>query len=105
MDDFGTGYSSFALLNEMPLDTLKIDKSFVDLVAAEEESNKIQIILRHIIAMARELGVHCVAEGVEEFEQVQTLRNLGCETIQGYYYSKPVPIELFEEKYLKNKKS
>ena len=105
MDDFGTGYSSFALLKEMPLDILKIDKSFVDMITAEKDADKIQIILRHIIAMARELGVHCVAEGVEEFEQVQTLRNLGCETIQGYYYSKPVPIELFEEKYLKNKKS
>ncbi len=101
MDDFGTGYSSFALLKEMPLDILKIDKSFVDMIMAERDSEKIQIILRHIIAMARELGVHCVAEGVEEYEQVLALRNLGCDTIQGYYYSKPVPIEKFEEKYLK----
>lgn len=101
MDDFGTGYSSFALLNEMPLDTLKIDKSFVDLITIEEESNKIQIILRHIISMAREMGVNCVAEGTEEFAQILALRELGCEIVQGYYYSKPLPVGEFEEKYLK----
>ncbi len=101
MDDFGTGYSSFALLNEMPLDTLKIDKSFVDLIAPGEDSNKIQIILRHIISMAREMGVHCVAEGTEEYAQIVALRELGCEIVQGYYYSKPLPVREFEEKYLK----
>ena len=101
MDDFGTGYSSFALLHEMPLDTLKIDKSFVDLIALEESSGKIQIILRHIISMAREMGVNCVAEGTEEYSQVLTLRELGCEIVQGYYYSKPLPVNEFEEKYLK----
>ena len=103
MDDFGTGYSSFALLNEMPLDTLKIDKSFVDMIATEagEETNKIQIILRHIISMAKEMGVNCVAEGTEEYQQILTLRELGCEIVQGYYYSKPLPVGEFEEKYLK----
>ncbi len=100
MDDFGTGYSSFALLKEMPLDTLKIDKSFVDLLAAEEDPDKIRIILRHIISMARELGMHCVAEGAEEYAQVLALGELGCDVIQGYYYSKPIPVEEFEEKYL-----
>ncbi len=100
MDDFGTGYSSFALLKEMPLDTLKIDKSFVDLLAAEEHPDKIRIILRHIISMAKELGMHCVAEGAEEYTQVQALGELGCEVIQGYYYSRPIPMEEFEEKYL-----
>lgn len=101
MDDFGTGYSSFALLNEMPLDTLKIDKSFVDLVATDDETNKIQIILRHIISMAGEMGVNCVAEGTEEYAQVLALRELGCKVVQGYYYSKPLPVREFEEKYLK----
>ena len=101
MDDFGTGYSSFALLNEMPLDTLKIDKSFVDMILAENEANKILIILRHIISMAREMGVNCVAEGTEEYKQVLALRELGCEIAQGYYYSKPIPVREFEEKYLK----
>lgn len=100
MDDFGTGYSSFALLNEMPLDTLKIDKSFVDMILAENDTNKILIILRHIISMAREMGVNCVAEGTEEYEQVLALRELGCEIAQGYYYSKPIPVREFEKKYL-----
>ena len=101
MDDFGTGYSSFALLNEMPLDTLKIDKSFVDMILEENDANKILIILRHIISMAREIGVNCVAEGTEEYKQVLALRELGCEIAQGYYYSKPIPVKEFEEKYLK----
>ena len=101
MDDFGTGYSSFALLKEMPLDTLKIDKSFVDLIAANNDSQKIQVILRHIISMAKELGVHCIAEGAEEYEQVLTLKALGCDTVQGYYFSKPISTEEFEHKYLK----
>lgn len=101
MDDFGTGYSSFALLKEMPLDTLKIDKSFVDLIAENNDSQKIQVILRHIISMAKELGVHCIAEGAEEYEQVLTLKALGCDTVQGYYFSKPISTEEFEHKYLK----
>lgn len=100
MDDFGTGYSSFGLLKEMPLDTLKVDKSFVDLLATEEESRKIRIIIRHIISMAKELGVSCVAEGAEEQNQILALQELGCEIVQGYYYSRPIPVEEFEEKYL-----
>lgn len=100
MDDFGTGYSSFALLKEMPLDTLKIDKSFVDLIVADEDTDKITIILRHIISMAKELGIDSIAEGVEEYAQVEALREWGCEMVQGYYYSKPLPIGEFEEKYL-----
>ncbi len=100
MDDFGTGYSSFGLLKEMTLDTIKIDKSFVDLLAAEDESRKIRIIIRHIVSMARELGVACVAEGAEDRNQVLALKELGCEIVQGYYYSRPVPVEEFEEKYL-----
>ena len=102
MDDFGTGYSSFSLLKEMPLDTLKIDKSFVDLLLKDEDIEKIQIILRHILMMAKELGIHSIAEGAEELEQIVALRELGCEKIQGYYYSKPLPIESFEEKYLQD---
>ena len=103
MDDFGTGYSSFGLLKDMPLDTLKIDKSFVDLIAVEEEANKDKIILGHIISMAKDLGIHCLAEGAEEYAQVEVLRKLGCETIQGYYYSKPIDMESFEEKYMVGK--
>ena len=100
MDDFGTGYSSLSLLTRMPLDTLKIDKSFVDPVATEEERREDITILRHIITLARELGFVCLAEGAEEKSQVDRLRELGCEVIQGYYYSKPIPMTEYEEKYL-----
>lgn len=105
MDDFGTGYSSFGLLGEMPLDTLKIDKSFVDLISLkEQECDKNLIILEHIISMAKALGINCIAEGVEEHEQVLMLQKLGCEYIQGYYYSKPVRASIFEDKYLKQER-
>ena len=100
MDDFGTGYSSLSLLTEMPLDTLKIDKSFVDGVGTEGEREQDIIVIKHIIALARELHFTCLAEGAEEKRQVERLRGLGCEIIQGYYYSRPVPMEEYEEKYL-----
>ena len=100
MDDFGTGYSSLSLLTQMPIDTLKIDKSFVDTVATANERQEDIIVLRHIITLAKELGFVCLAEGAEIKSQVERLRDLGCEIIQGYYYSKPIPISEYEEKYL-----
>ena len=100
MDDFGTGYSSLSLLTKMPIDTLKIDKSFVDTVATENERKEDIIVIRHIIALAKELGFVCLAEGAESKNQVDRMRELGCEIIQGYYYSKPIPIAEYEEKYL-----
>ena len=100
MDDFGTGYSSFALLTQMPLDTLKIDKSFVDKVGIENEQKQDIAVIRHIISLARELGFVCLAEGAEHKGQIDELRSLGCDVIQGYYYSKPVPVAEYEEKYL-----
>ncbi len=100
MDDFGTGYSSLSLLTQMPIDTLKIDKSFVDNVATETEKPDDIILMRHIIALAKELGFVCLAEGAESKNQVNRLRELGCEIIQGYYYSKPIPISEYDEKYL-----
>lgn len=101
MDDFGTGYSSLSLLTQMPIDTLKIDKSFVDNVATEAEHKEDIIVLQHIITLAKELGFVCLAEGAESKNQVDRLRDLGCEIIQGYYYSKPIPISEYEEKFLK----
>ena len=101
MDDFGTGYSSLSLLTELPFDTLKIDKSFVDKVSGAGERDDDIIVVRHIITLAKELGLMCLAEGAECKEQVEKLASLGCDVIQGYYYSKPIPIEEFEEKYMK----
>ena len=100
MDDFGTGYSSFSLLTQMPLDTLKIDKSFVDKVGVENMAAKDISVIRHIISLAKELGFVCLAEGAESKSQIDELRSLGCDVIQGYYYSKPIPIEEYEGKYL-----
>ena len=101
MDDFGTGYSSLSLLTEMPLDTLKIDKSFVDKLGLEHEKKSDVAVISHIISLAKELGFTTLAEGAENEAQVRRLKELGCETIQGYYFSKPVTIEEFEKKYIK----
>ena len=101
MDDFGTGYSSLSLLTEMPLDTLKIDKSFVDKLGLEHEKREDVVVISHIISLAKELGFTTLAEGAENAAQVRRLKELGCETIQGYYFSKPVTIEEFEKKYIK----
>lgn len=88
IDDFGTGYSSLQYLADLPLDVLKIDKSFIDKVCTE---GKEKSLVKTIVLMARELQLGTVAEGVETEQQVQALRKLGCDYSQGYYYSKPVP--------------
>ena len=100
MDDFGTGYSSFSLLTEMPIDTLKIDKSFVDKIGTENDSEKDIAVIRHIISLAGELGFRCLAEGAESRQQVEKLKELGCNIIQGYYFSRPIPIAEYSRLYL-----
>ena len=100
MDDFGTGYSSLSMLTKMPLDTLKIDKSFVDNLGTKNEKENDVIVIKHIISLAKELKFISLAEGAENKMQVDRLKLLGCDVIQGYYYSKPIPIKEFEEKYL-----
>ncbi len=88
MDDFGTGYSSLASLRDFPLDKLKVDKSFVDAIASSDAGSA---IMNAILAMARELGLQVVAEGVESKEQREHLQEHGCEYIQGYLISRPLP--------------
>ncbi len=100
MDDFGTGYSSFSLLTEMPLDTLKLDKSFVDKVGSQSDRLEDLVVIRHIVTLAKELNFTCLAEGAETKAQVDTLAELGCDLIQGYYYSKPIPISEYESRYI-----
>ena len=93
LDDFGNGYSSLAMLNLMHFDTLKLDKSLIDFVG-DENGEK---LLWHTITLAKSLGMHTTAEGVERKEQVEFLHNLQCDDIQGYYYSKPLSLDGFEE--------
>ena len=94
LDDFGSGFSSFGMLQDYDFDILKIDMSFIRKIG---ENPKTKSIVHSIIGMAHEIGIKTVAEGVETEEQVSFLRQSGCDYIQGYYYSKPVPIEQFEE--------
>ena len=100
MDDFGTGYSSFSLLTEMPLDTLKLDKSFVDKVGGDSDREQDVAVIRHIVSLAKELKFVCLAEGAEKKSPVDKLKSLGCDLIQGYNYSKPIPMAEYESKYL-----
>lgn len=93
LDDFGNGYSSLAMLNLMHFDTLKLDKSLIDFVG-DENGEK---LLWHTITLAKSLGMHTTAEGVERKEQVEFLHELQCDDIQGYYYSKPLSLDSFEE--------
>lgn len=96
MDDFGTGYSSLSLLPLMPFDTLKIDKSFVDGIGRNESCQKNCALVKHIIALAKDMKLTCLAEGAETKEQVDLLRDFGCEIVQGFFYSKPVPVDKYE---------
>ncbi len=100
MDDFGTGYSSLSLLPIMPFDIIKIDKSFVDGLNTTEKNRKECTMVKYVIAMSKELGYTCLAEGAEYEQQVNLLREYGCEIVQGFYYSKPMPVEEFEAKLL-----
>lgn len=93
IDDFGTGYSSLSYLKAFPIDELKIDRSFIVDTPTDGDS---AAIVRTIVAMARSLDLQVVAEGVEEEAQVQFLRELSCDQIQGYYFAKPMPAEEFE---------
>ncbi|MFK3863585.1 MULTISPECIES: putative bifunctional diguanylate cyclase/phosphodiesterase [Pseudoalteromonas] len=93
MDDFGTGYSSLAYLKQFPLNTLKVDKAFIDDMQTERGRNMVD----SIVTIAHNLDLHVVAEGVEQAEQIAILKELNCETMQGYYYSKPLSRAEFTE--------
>jgi EAL domain-containing protein (putative c-di-GMP-specific phosphodiesterase class I) len=87
IDDFGTGYSSLSYLHRFPLDTLKIDRSFISSVGSEGEGME---IAKTIMPMAKNLRLDVIAEGVETMEQVDLLRKLHCKYAQGFYFSKPL---------------
>jgi diguanylate cyclase (GGDEF)-like protein len=97
IDDFGTGFSSLSYLAKLPVDTLKIDRSFVvEMVSATDGLTLVSVIIN----LAHALKLNSVAEGVETDEQLRQLRLLGCDEMQGYLFGEPVPVERFEQKYM-----
>ncbi len=99
MDDFGSGYSSLNMLRSAPVDTLKIDRFFLDEIMSTDRG---KIIVEASVRMAKQLGLAVIAEGVETQEQLDFLAKIDCDIVQGYYYSRPVPVDEFEvfmEKY------
>ena len=98
LDDFGTGFSSLSYLNGLPIDTLKIDKSFIDKVGKDEST---RINTESIIAMVNKLGYESVAEGVETEDQFAYLKRIGCDIIQGYLLGKPMPADEIEQMLVK----
>lgn len=93
MDDFGTGYSSLQYLRRLPLDQIKIDRSFVEEITQNQNN---AVIVQTIIAMGHSLGLEVIAEGVENIEQVKFLSEHGCLAYQGFFYGRPIPIDQFE---------
>lgn len=94
MDDFGNGYSSLHMLHEMPVDVLKLDMKFIQ---SEPVTPVNQEIMRFIINLAHLMSLSVVAEGVETEEQLERLRRIGCECVQGYYFSRPIQVKEFEK--------
>lgn len=95
IDDFGTGYSSLSMLTKLPADIVKLDKEFL----SHSEADTTKKMLRNVIRLIKDNGMTVLCEGIEEEEQIDILREAGCDIGQGYYFSKPISTNLFEEKY------
>jgi EAL domain-containing protein (putative c-di-GMP-specific phosphodiesterase class I) len=102
LDDFGTGFSSLSYLQRFPIDNLKIDRSFIREIPENQDS---VVLTKAIIAMSSALGMSVTAEGVENVEQLDFLKDAGCDEIQGFYFSKPISVELFSELLRQHKSS
>ena len=92
IDDFGSGYSSLGLLKNLPVDIIKLDRTFF---AQYRDLARAKTVISSMISMAKNLGIHTVAEGVETRENIELLTDLGCDVVQGYYYARPMPCETF----------
>jgi EAL domain-containing protein (putative c-di-GMP-specific phosphodiesterase class I) len=90
LDDFGTGYSSLGYLHAIPIDCVKIDKSFISRLAGDGDSDPSAGVVRGIISLSHELGKTVVAEGIETEEQARMLRDYGCDLAQGYFFGRPM---------------
>lgn len=101
MDDFGTGYSSLSMLSAMPIDVLKMDREFIRNIEHSEKDIKMVAL---ILDIARNLRIPVIAEGVETEEQIRLLKNLGCQLVQGFYFSRPLKASEFEQTFILNGK-
>jgi len=90
IDDFGTGYSSLTYLARLPVDVVKLDRSFLEAAGVDDGRNR---MVSGVLDLVRTLGPRCVAEGIESEEQYRLLSELGCETAQGYHIARPMPAE------------
>lgn len=97
IDDFGIGYSSLNLIRELPWNVMKIDRSLLP-ISSTDQKDLSTVLYKHITAMASDMGIECLTEGVETAEQVQILRDNYCLYAQGYYYDKPLPLDEFEKR-------
>lgn len=97
MDDFGAQYSNMSVLTQFDFEVIKIDRSIINRLEGDEKSMK---ILKHMLAMMRDLGSHVVVEGVETRRQAEILKGLGCEEVQGFLFGKPEPMEEFYERFM-----
>jgi EAL domain-containing protein (putative c-di-GMP-specific phosphodiesterase class I) len=99
IDDFGSGYSALGYLNEYPFDRIKIDKSLIDNISSYNTSGK--SIVKAAITMAKAVSIKTIAEGVETPEQLEILIELGCDQAQGYLLGRPVPADVFEQRFIR----
>ncbi|HJB15401.1 MAG TPA: EAL domain-containing protein [Candidatus Blautia excrementipullorum] len=102
LDDFGSGYSSLNILGNLKIDEVKLDRDFL-ISAADQKQNRVRLIMEEIVRLAGRLGISTLAEGVETPEDEQLIRTIGCDTGQGYLYSRPLSISDFNKKYMEHR--
>ena len=98
VDDYGVGYSSLNLLRGIPWNTVKIDRSILPVNAFEPDNRQLSVVLKHVLAMIKEIGMECVVEGVETQHQLDLLRKMDCDVVQGFYFDRPLRVEDFEKR-------